>query len=557
MKVIPADQEKKTAKFECIAKQITGEELTKLRISEASIQEDAKTILGGEMPDHPSIMLFKGPLANGGKINKNGHGVAIADLVKFYKKFNHTPVNQEHNRGNTVGFIVKSYLTKHNSEEKLSNKAAMDSLEPIDVSVVFAVWNHLDPALSTVLGEVTNPENPSWGLIRLSWECAYSAYNLLVGSYDTFTGELIEDEGKITEMEKYLLDNGGTGKTEDGKPVSLLLADGDSILPLGCGLVVHPAADVGNLVQVTGAVNAAIAVSQDENDDIHTSDMGIKAEHSTGTVILDKTTETSSVFSPSEVFIAKKLLQEIKDTKEEFSQKITEISLNNQKSEVKSSHSENNIVKPPSMKITSFEQITDEVIENKEVTASDIRLIAEELEKKCAAHQAEVEAKNTELTTAKESADAALKEVDTIKLSLEAVTKELDEMKAANAAAKAEFDFNTRMTALNDEFELSDEDREVIAGQIKSFDDEGFASWKKSFDIIAKQKSKEFIKANIKEVKASTEEVVVEAPKVEATPVVADPLDLVKAHMVPVPGAVQMSEDAVKGYRDAFKAIIS
>jgi hypothetical protein len=66
MKVIPADQEKKTAKFECIAKQITGEELTKLRISEASIQEDAKTILGGEMPDHPSIMLFKGPLANGG-----------------------------------------------------------------------------------------------------------------------------------------------------------------------------------------------------------------------------------------------------------------------------------------------------------------------------------------------------------------------------------------------------------------------------------------------------------------------------------------------------------
>lgn len=501
--------QKKTIKFTCFASKIDNTSLEQFKISEASLE--IKGIKGENVISGQNLTLFKAPLANGGLINKNGHGIAIPDLVKTYKKFANTPVNVEHNRANTIGFIIKSYLTNHQTDEILTEEQALESTKPIDVCIVFATWPHVDPSLSTILEEVGNPENPSYGLISLSWECAFSSYNLLLGSYNVSEGQVIEDENEINELEKYLIDNGGTGYTEDGKSVSMIIADGESILPLGCGLVVHPAARVKGVIKINDNITEGKVIKEDDTNLL-----------------------TETVLKLSEN--VERLLNNNKNNKE----------IQNLGSHITKSSVLNKSMKT----ITSVSEITDESI--KEITASEIvRFIAEELGKKSAEHVEAVAVKEAELTVAKNNADSALKKVDELTLNLENVSKELNDMKMAQATQKADNDFNIRMTGLNEEFELDDEDRKVIANQIKDLNEDDFASWKTSFDVLAKQKNKEWIKTKTKvEEKPEGKK---ESKASDETKVETDPLDEIKAKAGQVvPGSVTFSEDKLAAYRNAF-----
>jgi hypothetical protein len=539
--------EQKKVTFECVGSLINNSNLNNLKISEASLKE-IKSVMGEEVSPSSSLMLFKAPLANGGLINKNGHGIEIKDLVTMYKKFANQPVNSEHNRNNTLGFIVKSYLSKHKEVDSvITEEEALASTGPLDLSVVLAIWPHVDISLASILEEVTNPESPAYGLIRLSWECAFSSYNLLVGSDNIFEGQIIEDEASINKMEKFLRDNGGPGYTEEGKQISMLLA-GNDITPLGCGLVVSPAAYVGPITQIIEEEVKEEEREEDKSntDELHPEDCECeecKAEKATQAVI-DFRNEFKLIAESikKEQSILLKLIQFKEDQK--------------QKDEKSGSHLSNSSVETTkTMKIKSISDITDETL--KEVAASEVhRLIADQLESACAKHTEEMVAKEAELAQAKEAADSALKGVDVIKSELETVSAELKTLKDAQVAAKAEADFNTRMSSLNEEFELDDADREVIVAQIRELDEEGFVSWKKSFDVLAKQKNKEFIKANkteekteeeVKESKASVEEV-----KVEEVSVI-DPIEEIKAKAFePVPGTVRFSEDKLAAYKEAF-----
>jgi hypothetical protein len=569
--------EQKTVKFECVASLVDSDSLNSLKISEASLNE-IKSVMGEEVSPSSSLMLFKAPLANGGLINKNGHGIEVKDLVAMYRKFANQPVNSEHNRNNTLGFIVKAYLSKHNEVDSIiSEEEALASTAPLDCSIVFGLWPHVDVSLANILEEVTNPESPAYGLIRLSWECAFSSYNLLVGSDNVFESQIIEDESSIDQMEKFLRDNGGTGQTEDGKKVSMLLA-GDDITPLGAGLVVSPAAYVGPITQITEEPKEEEKEEEVKADNTESEPEYRLAIDPSFSNEPDSTNEHPEDCECKECMKEEESKKEMKCSSEQWNSlfeivefwtkeknrlKLLELAQlkvdKKEKDENFCSHLSNSSVETTkTMKIKSISDITDETL--KEVTASEVtRLIADELESACNKHTEAMAAKEAELTEAKESADAALKGVDSIKAELEAVSAELKTLKDAQVAAKAEADFNTRMTSLNEEFELDDADREVIVAQIRDLDEETFASWKKSFDVLAKQKNKEFIKTTkkteekpeeeekeVKETKASVEEVKVEE-------VIVDPIEQIKAKAFEVvPGSVKFSEDKLAAYKEAF-----
>jgi hypothetical protein len=68
----------------------------------------------------------------------------------------------------------------------------------------------------------------------------------------------------------------------------------------------------------------------------------------------------------------------------------------------------------------------------------------------------------------------------------------LKKLQDAQAEAARVESFNQRMTSLDDEFDISDEARKVIASQVQKLDsDEDFNSWKESMSVFLKVKEDE------------------------------------------------------------------
>ena len=74
--------------------------------------------------------------------------------------------------------------------------------------------------------------------------------------------------------------------------------------------------------------------------------------------------------------------------------------------------------------------------------------------------------------------------------------------------------FNTRMAALDEEYKLSDEEREVLAKDIKELDEESFSAYSDKLAILLRDKTK---KAEAEAIEA--EEAKIEAEKIEKTTV--------------------------------------
>jgi hypothetical protein len=93
----------------------------------------------------------------------------------------------------------------------------------------------------------------------------------------------------------------------------------------------------------------------------------------------------------------------------------------------------------------------------------------------------------------------------------------LGELEKANTEREAEEKFNQRMSSLDEEYALTDQDREVIASDIKDMDDETFTTYQNKLSVLLSSKSK----AAIAEAKAKVEEAVAEEAAKETQETVA------------------------------------
>lgn len=169
------------------------------------------------------------------------------------------------------------------------------------------------------------------------------------------------------------------------------------------------------------------------------------------------------------------------------------------------------------MKINSIQDITDESL--KEMSASVVSEFVESELKKASEDFCQEKNKYEEaIKAAEEKAAELAQEHESLKKSFEEVKSQLEEMKAEEAERQALELFSSRMASLDDQFELSDADREVLASQVKDLDEEGFASFVKDITVLMSSKIKaETKEAVAQEVKASEEEVQAEEAIEEAT----------------------------------------
>ena len=138
-----------------------------------------------------------------------------------------------------------------------------------------------------------------------------------------------------------------------------------------------------------------------------------------------------------------------------------------------------------------------------ELSASTITdFIKSELEKAADQYQKEMTDKEEALKAATEKSETLQAEHDQLTDELTKVKDALGELEKANAEREAEEKFNQRMSILDEEYALTDEDREVIASDIKDMNDEAFANYQTKLSVLLNSKNK----AALAEAEAKAEE---------------------------------------------------
>ena len=129
-------------------------------------------------------------------------------------------------------------------------------------------------------------------------------------------------------------------------------------------------------------------------------------------------------------------------------------------------------------KITDIKQITDESLKAGEVQAS---VITDFIENKLHEASEQFVTEKNEVSDKLKAAQDSHSEMTT---EFEAVRKELNEVKEAQAIKAAEDLFNQRMSAFDEEYELDDQHRAIIASDIVEMTEEDFEAYADKMEVL-------------------------------------------------------------------------
>ena len=259
--------------------------------------------------------------------------------------------------------------------------------------------------------------------------------------------EFVSDPAKIEEFRDSLRALGGSGKLEDGRSVYRRVTK--QVVPLGIGLTEAPAADV-----------KGIAIQKEEKEQLVEKDKEVESSEK-----LEKTSQSND----------------------------NNVNNNNQ------------LV----MKIESLKDINDESLKTLEASAVH-DFIQDELKKASEDFSTQQEGKKQALEASEEKLNALNVEHETLIKELEAVRAGLKELETEKEDRVAQEKFNERMASFDEEFQLSDEDREVIAKDVKDLDDENFAGYRDKMKVLLKDKDKKTVEKKKEEEAKATEAEVIE-----------------------------------------------
>jgi len=203
------------------------------------------------------------------------------------------------------------------------------------------------------------------------------------------------------------------------------------------------------------------------------------------------------------------------------------------------------------MKIESIKDITDESL--KQLSASAVSdYIESELKEASERFSAEKHAAEKALNEAQEKLESVSTDSDNIKAELDSVREELSSLKAEKEHRESEELFNQRMASLDESYVLQDEDRKVLASQIKELDEEGWESFSSNVKVLLRDKSREVL-AKKEEEKAEEVAETTNASEEASENIVEDALDRGEATAEVVPASTEASElSTYDKFKDAF-----
>lgn len=441
------------------------------------------------------------------RVNKNGDVINSATAAEMVKNFINKPINIEHDRSRVIGCILTANFSKFGTNESLAELDVKDIKEPFYITLGGVMWKIINPQLANLIEESNDPSSENYMKVSASWELGFSDYDLVLldsNNKNIEDGKFITDEKEKDKLSKNLKAFGGTGKINNNTYIYRQVI-GD-VIPLGIGLTSNPAADV-----------QGVAVKDEEK-----------------LAIID--------FRPKE------------EESESSNNNENNISQNTE-----NTVNQEGVINRIIMKIENINQITDELL--KQATASSITdFIQDELKKASEAFVAEKNEKDVAIKAAQEKYEALSTESEKVKEELEKVKASLAKLEEEKVAKAKEEAFNLRMAAFDEEFDLSDEDRQVLATDIKDLNDEAFAAYKNKMAVLMKEKNKAAKKAKEEEMKkAKASETKVEEVKASvtseqsATEVVDEVLDNSNVEKTSIPNSTTTAEVSLREkYSKAF-----
>lgn len=124
-----------------------------------------------------------------------------------------------------------------------------------------------------------------------------------------------------------------------------------------------------------------------------------------------------------------------------------------------------------------------------EATAS-VALIQEAIKKGSEDYIAKIEAEKALVKTAEEAKASAEKRASELEVTIAEVRKQLEELNQRAVASELAAKYQERMASFDEEFDLDDEDRQIIASDIKDLTDEAFEAYAKKCKKLMAGKAK-------------------------------------------------------------------
>jgi hypothetical protein len=363
--------------------------------------------------------------------NKNGDGIDGKTAVAIKDQFIHKPTNIEHQRDKVVGHIVSAGLSTFGGNELMESEATQDD-KPFNIALSAVIYKSVNKEFAKLVETSMNEESEFYHKVSASWEIGFNDYDIAVGDERLKNCRIASTEEK-ENLKNFLTCYGGNGTTDNGERVYRLIKG--TIYPIGIGFTSNPAAAVKGLVSKT----------EEESE---------------------KTNE-------------QKISQSLKD----------DVNYNNRP----------NLNKLMEQEILNqFKEVLEASAASKklseEAVANITKIFHEAIVEKNDQWQEEKDALVNEKANLVEAANKAKEEIENLQKDFSSTQSELEQLKSEVSAQKALELFNSRMSDIDELFSLEENDRVIIAEELKSVGgtEEDYSVYKEKLSNMWHHKTKAF-----------------------------------------------------------------
>jgi len=430
------------------------------------------------------------------KFNKNGDGMDTATAVKYTDNFIHKPTNIEHDKQKVVGHIASAGYSEFGSNKLLTEAEVKNIKKPFNIALGAVLYKTVNPHFTELVEKSIDPEDGAYQKVSASWEVGFNDYVLAVGSDVLSEARIIDDPEEIEELQGHLRSYGGSGKTDKGESINRLIM-GD-IYPLGIAYTLNPAAEVKGLY--------------------------------------GETKEKSKVF--------------INDKRDKISQN-NNLNVNNQK---------NIIDMELEQTLNELKDLLNEKKFSKEAVANMTDTFADAIRQRDEQYRKDIEEERLAKEGKTKEYEDLRSSVAELEEKLGAANERISHFENEKRAEEAVASFNQRMEEVDQKFELDDQDREFLASELKSLDDqESYEAFASKLEVLWKHKNKEVQAEFDAQIEARIDEEVAKRVSTasEEEVKVEDALDEAE----PTDAAISNSNEAVASsepsLRDKFKSAFS
>lgn len=411
-----------------------------------------------------------------GYANKNGDLISKESALEIAPYFVDKYLDLDHDNSDIIGHLVGVGYSVFGSNEVLKLEDLTDK-EVFNLTLSAVVYTTVRDNLIETLEESADPTSDLYNAISASWEILFSEYDIMVGSKDISMAKIISEEDK-PKYDKFLKANGGNGFDEEGNPVSRILKG--KLIPLGFGLVTTPAAFVQGIVTAS-EINKE---STDLNNVIkeNSAELNDKIKEVVKETLINENRKGGILKDPANTKDTNKLQENIQHSNNQSVSNLTTISMNIKNLEDLKTVLASEAAKPEL--ITSVASLFQEMQDK--MTSESEKWAAEKAEKESA------------IAKQKEDHENLIKEMAELKESFENTQSELAKIKEDQEKAVAQEVFSNRMAEFDAEYDLDDEDRQILAEDLKDMTEESFAAYKKKMTKLMSAKKKGAMKSNCK-----------------------------------------------------------